>query len=293
MDDKNFGTWLNSLTEAQINEINEKQHEEHIRQVDAFKDGYQKEQCYLCGKDFKTISKEQPCLHWLLRRGKFKKNDFKLIYTKFGYHNIASFLRWCANQEKLLSNINDLESERSDRKVLSSTIKWKNIEWTFDCSQNDASGHKGSQIEYPHYHFQMRIDGRPFINFNEFHVPFSTEDVEILKLRNNSRVVQNFGVAGSGMQDAVNVDPEKLIELASPSENEDDATYHFSTFVDMSDHPISGEELYEIQMEAQAQGKSFTYMLNKKLGDRVKIQTVISPAESIPDIAVRTEHKRR
>jgi len=73
MDDKNFGTWLDNLTEAQIKEINDKQHEEHIRQVDAFKAGYQNEQCYLCGKDFKTISKEQPCLHWLLRRGKFKK----------------------------------------------------------------------------------------------------------------------------------------------------------------------------------------------------------------------------
>ncbi|MEG2749999.1 MAG: hypothetical protein RR939_11455, partial [Acinetobacter sp.] len=85
MNDNNFETWLNNLTEDQINEINEKQHKEHMRQVVAFKDGYQKEQCYLCGRDFKTISKEQPCLHWLLRRGKFKKNDFKLIYTKFSY----------------------------------------------------------------------------------------------------------------------------------------------------------------------------------------------------------------
>lgn len=46
-------------------------------------------------------------------------------------------------------------------------------------------------------------------------------------------------------------------------------------------------------MEAKAAGKTFTYMLNKRLGDRAKIQTVISPAESIPDIAIRTEHKRR
>lgn len=293
MNERNFETWINNLTATEIDEINKKQHEEHIRQVAAFKDGYKKEQCYLCGKDFKTISKEQPCLHWLLRRGKFKKNDFKLIYTKFGYHNIAAFLRWCANEEKLLSNINDLESEKKERKILSSTIRWKNIEWTFDCSENDAEGHKGKHIEYPHYHFQMKIDGRPFINFNEFHVPFSKEDLEILKLRDNSRVVQNFGVAGSGMQDAVSVDPSKVIELASPSENEEDATYHFSTIVEMSDNPISGEELYEIQMEAKKSGKSFTYMLNKRLGDRAKIQTVISPADSIPDIAIRTEHKRR
>lgn len=293
MNKKSFESWLDSLTEDQIKEFNTKQHEENLRQVIAFKESYQKRQCYLCRKDFKTMSVGEPCLHWLLRLCKFQKKHFKLIYEKYGYHNIAAYLRWCANEEKLLSNINDLDSERSGRKILSSTIKWKNIEWTFDCSENDAEGHKGKQIEYPHYHFQMRIDGRPFINFNEFHVPFSKEDLEILKLRDNSRVVQNFGVAGSGMQDAVSVDPNKVIELASPSENEEDATYHFSTIVDISDNPISGEELYEIQMEAKKLGKSFAYMLNERLSDRAKIQTVISPAESIPDIAIRTEHKRR
>lgn len=293
MNNKSFELWLENLSKEQIIEINNKQHEEHLRQVKAFKDGYKKQNCYLCGKDFKTISKDQPCLHWLLRLCKFKKNDFKLIYSKFGYHNTAAFLRWCANEEKLLKNINDLEIERSSRKILSSTIKWRNIEWTFDCSENDAVGHKGSHVEYPHYHFQMRIDGRPFINFNEFHVPFSDEDLKILQLKGNSKVIQNFGVAGSGMQDAVSVDPEKVIELSTPAKDIEDATYHFSTFVDMSEHPISGEELYQIQMEAQAAGKSLTYMLTKKLKDRAKIQTVISPSESIPDIASRTEHKRR
>lgn len=293
MSEQSFETWINNLTATEIEEINKKQHEENVRQVKAFKKGYQKEKCYLCGKDFKTMSVEEPCLHWLLRLCKFQKKHFKNVYEKYSYHNIAAFLRWCANEEKLLSNINDLESERSGRKILSSTIKWKNIEWTFDCTEKDATGHQRTYIDYPHYHFQMRIDRRPFINFNEFHVPFSKEDLEILKLIANPNVIQNFGVAGCGMQDAVSVDPDKIVELASPSENEDNATYHFSTIVEMTENPISGEELYEIQMEAKAKGKSFTYMLNKKLGDRAKIQTVISPAEAIPDIAARTEHKRR
>lgn len=293
MNKKSFESWLNDLTADEVEEINKKQHGENLRQVRAFKEAYPKEQCYLCGKDFKTLSKDQPCLHWLLRKGKFKKNDFKLIYTKYGYHNVAAFLRWCANEEKLLSNINDLESERSGRKILSSTIKWKNIEWTFDCSENDLKGHEGSYIDYPHYHFQMRIDGRPFINFNDVHVPFSKEDLVILNLRDSSKVLQNFGVAGSGMQDAISLDPDMLIELVSPTENEEDATYHFDTIIEMSENPLSGEELYEIIMDAQKEGKSLTYMVNKRLGDRAKIQTVISPAESVPDIAIRTEYKRR
>lgn len=293
MDVQGFRNWIDNLTAEEIDEINEKQHEEHIKQVTAFKDSYKKEQCYLCGKDFKTISKEKPCLHWLLRQGKFKKNDFKLIYENFGYHNIASFLRWCANEEKLLSNINDLERERSARKVLSSTIKWKNIEWTFDCSENDLKGHDKSYFDYPHYHFQMRVDGKPFINFNDVHVPFSEEDLVILNLKKSSKVLQNFGVAGSGMQDAISVDPDMLIDLVSPVENEEDATYHFDTLIEMSEKPLSGEELYEIIMDAKKEGKSLTYMINKRLGERAKIQTIITPAESVPDIAIRTEHKRR
>lgn len=283
------------MTPEEVEQMNRLNDEEHQRQALAFKAGYEKDICYLCKKPFKTISKDDPCLHWLLRQCKFKKKDFPKIYEKYGYGNIAAFIRWCANEERLLSNINDLEDEKSDRKVLSYTVKWKNIEWTFDCSKNDFQGHQGTSIDYPHYHFQMRIDGRQFINFNDFHVPFTEHDVFIVKNSMEQRdwFKQDFGAIGSGMQDAVSVDLEDILEHTSRSDNEDEATYHFSTMIDARDNPISGEEIYEIQQEAERTGKSFAFVAQKRLKDRANVQTVVSPADSIPDIASRTEHKRR
>jgi len=294
-DTEKYRKIFEGMSPEEIEEMNRINDEEHQKQAEAFKAGYEKSTCYLCGKPFKTISKDNPCLHWLLRQCKFKKKDFPKIYEMYGYGNIAAFLRWCANQERFLSNINDLENEKSDRKVLSYSVNWKNIEWTFDCSKNDFVGHTGTSIDYPHYHFQMRIDGRQFINFNDFHVPFTDQDLFVLKnsMEQGDWFKQNFGAIGSGMQEAVSIELDDILEHTSRSANEDEATYHFSTMIDASENPISGEEIYEIQQEAERTGKSFAYVAKKRLKERAKVKTVISPADSIPDIASRTEHKRR
>lgn len=282
-----------SLSKEEVAELNDKDHQEHIRQVELFKAGYAAQSCYLCGKPFRTISKDDPCLHWLLRQCKFKKKDFPLVFNKYGYGNIASFIRWCANQERLLSNINDLEEEKSSRKVVSYTVRWKNIEWTFDCTENDLRGHTETKVDYPHYHFQMRIDGRPFIDFNDFHLPFTDHDLFVLSLRDSNWFHQGFGAIGSGMQDAVSVPMDMLLEHIGPADDEEDATYHLSTMIDASENPISGEEIYEIQQEAERTGRSFAYVAQRRLKDRAKVTTVVSPADTIPDIAQRTEHRRR
>ncbi|MDM8521833.1 hypothetical protein QUF80_00530 [Desulfococcaceae bacterium HSG8] len=49
---------------------------------------------------------------------------------------------------------------------------------------------------------------------------------------------------------------------------------------------------YEIQQEAERAGKSFALIAQQRLKGRAKVRTVISPADSIPDIAKRTVHKR-
>jgi len=285
--------FFESLSPEEIQELNNKNHEEHVRQSEVFKEGYAKDLCYLCGKSFKTISHVEPCLHWLLRRCKFRKKDFPKVFKKYSYHNIASFLRWCANQERLLSNINDLEDEKAKNKVISYSIKWKNIEWTFDCSKNDLSGHSGTKVDFPHYHFQMRIDGNRFISFNDFHIPFTDEDLFILSLKDEDWFHQDFGTIGSGMQDAVSIPLESILEHTTVAEDESEATYHFSTMIDASDNPLSGEEIWKMQQEAKQTGKSLSFIAQQRLQGRAKVQTMISPANSIPDIAKRTEHKKR
>lgn len=281
--------FFKSLTQEQVKEINDINHKEHMEQAEAFKEGYKKEYCYLCGKPFKTISQSAPCLHWLLRRCKFRKKDFQKVFAKYGYHNIAAFLRWCANQEKLLSNINNLEEETPINKVFNYTIKWKNIDWTFDCSNTDYSGHQGTKTDFSHYHFQMRIDGVRFISFNDFHIPFTDEDLFVLSLKEKSWFHQDFGNIGLGMQEAVSISMEDILEHTTTTENEDETVYHFSTLIDASENPLSGEEIYEIQQEAKRTGKSIALIAQQRLQGRANVQTIISPAENIPNIAQRTK----
>ena len=294
IDQERTKTFLKSLTPEQIAEGNRKEHEESVRQIAEFKKAYTTGRCYLCGEQFDQMrANRRPCTHWLLRRCKFRKNDFFKIVEHYDYHNIAAFLRWCANEEAHLRNINDLESEKSKRKVISYTIRWKNIEWTFDCTENDMNGHGNGPSSRPHYHFQMRIDGRQFINFNEFHVPLSDRDLFNLNLMSEQSVHHGFGSAGVGMQDAVSVDADMVLEHTEPTENEEEATYHFSTIIEATDRPLSGDELDEIIQDAKLNKKSFAYMAKEKLRGRASVQTIISPAENIPDIASRTEHKPR
>lgn len=285
--------FFESLPPEDVDEMNRLDHIEHIRQVNAFRTAYKNNHCYLCDEQFDQIRKSKPCPHWLLRRCRFRKNEFEYIYSKYDYHNIAAFLRWCANEETLLHNINDLVEERSARKVLSYTIKWKNIEWTFDCTENDLAGHGRAHSSVPHYHFQMRIDGRPFIDFNDFHVPFSDRDLFTLSLRNEPWFHQNFGAAGSGMQDAISVDPDAIIELTQPTENAQEAPYQLSTIIEAIDNPITGEEFAAILEESKRTKKSFAAIAKLRLSGRANVQTVVSPNDSVPKISSRTEHKRR
>jgi hypothetical protein len=286
-------SFLRSLSPEQIEEGNRRDHEEHKRQVAEFRKAYAEGRCYLCGEPFDQMRTSHPCTHWLLRRCRFKKKDFLSITARYDHHNIAAFLRWCANEEAMLRNINDLESEKSDRKVISYTVKWKNIDWTFDCTENDMRGHGTGPSSHPHYHFQMRIDGRQFINFNEFHIPLSDRDLFNLSLRDEPNVRHSFGAAGSGMQEALSVDPKMILEHTQPTKNEDEAAYHFTTMIEATDEPLSGDEIHDIIEEAKRTNKSLAFVAKLRLQDRAKIQTVVSPVDTIPDIANRTEHKPR
>jgi hypothetical protein len=287
-------SFIESLTHAQIDEGNLKNHEEYERQVTEFRKAYKIGNCYLCGMAFNQMQSSQPCIHWLLHRCRFKKKKhFPKIFEKYGYHNMASFLRWCANEETLFRNINDLEDEKSGRKIISYTIKWKNVDWTFDCTENDMHGHGNGPSSFPHYHFQMRIDGRQFINFNEYHVPLSNHDLFNLNLRNNPKVHHSFGSAGSGMQEVISVDPNLILENTVPTINQDEATFHFQTMIEAIEKPLSGDLIYDMLKEAKLSNKSFAYVAKQRLKNRANIKTIISPPDSIPDIANRTEHKPR
>lgn len=285
---------FDSLSDEERERFQDKNDQEHRLQHIYFRQGYRQGMCYLCGKDFKTISKDSPCLHWLLRQGKFKPKDIKLISTDFGYHQIAAYLRWCANEEKLLANINDLKGEAPEGKLLSSTIRWKNIEWSFDCSKNDLAGHGGAHTNFPHYHFQMRIDGRQFINFNDYHLPFSRADLFWFEMAKEPGMHMDFGAHGAGMQDAVSVDPGDIVEYAQVSDSEEESAFHMSTMICAHKQPIRGEDLAEAMAESKRTGRSMAAILHERFKDAgVSVQTLISPSDAVPTITPRTERDRR
>lgn len=284
---------FDSMTESERNNWQDANDEEHRVQHTYFRQGYRIEKCYLCGKDFKTVSKEEPCLHWLLRIGKFKPKDIKIIADKYSYRQISAYLRWCANEEKLIANINDMIEEIPEGKVLSSTIRWKNIEWTFDCSNNDLLGHSGKHTNFPHYHFQMRIDGKQFINFNDYHLPFHDIDLLSFELDKQPGIHMDYGLHGAGMQTAMKVDPQLIIDHTSPTDEEGSA-FHMSTMVYAPEGGISGELIHDAIEDARKSGRSIASVLHERLKNSdVTVQTVVSPSDSVPEITHRTERDRR
>jgi len=278
----------------------EMEKEQYDKDYDSFIEHYEKDECYICSKPLSTISKNNPCLHWLLRRCKFKKKDFPKIYESYDFYNITAYLRWTANAESGSKNINNLKEESSERKIIETTIKWKNVEWTLDCSNNDFNGHEGTQTNFPHWHFQMRIDGRQFINFNDYHIPFSKDDQLKIVLENDSEsgFHHTFGPGGQGMQERMDLlsnNPDDFIANAMATSDEDDGAIHMQSIVMAPDGGISGDKINEALEMARTTGKTMAHCFREVLNDddKVSIQTIVSPADSVPEIAKRSERKRR
>lgn len=291
---------IKSLSQAESLDHIESQKEQYQKEYDSFIEHYSNDECYLCGKPHATISKKDPCLHWLLRRCKFKKKDFTKIFDKYDYYQLSCYLYWVANAETGSQNINNLKEESSERKLFEITIKWKNIEWTLDCSKNDFEGHAGSKTDFPHWHFQMRIDGQQFINFNDFHIPFSNDDQLKIVLENDpdSGFSHTFGPGGLGMQERMDYfasNPDKFIANAMSTSDPDKSAVRMTSLVMGSDEGIDGEKIEEAMEMARKTGKTLTHCFSEVFveDNDVSIKTIASPAESVPEIAKRSERKRR
>ncbi len=295
VDVERFKARVEGTTEEEWLAQVERDERRYDSELDAFVAGYKEERCYLCGNDFKTISRERPCSHWILRRGKFKKNDFPLLFDRFGFTQLAALTRWAANQEQLFGNINDLDEGRGPRKVFEFTVRWKNIEWTFDCSENDYAGHGGAHSDFPHYHFQMRIDGRPFIDFGDFHVPLLEGDLARIDLTREApgHIDATFGHAGRGMQFASEIDPDRIIAESTVVGDGEPATYRMQTFIMGGESGMDGEALRSIVEESMRTGETMASLARKRMGADHSVNTVIFPADSVPEVAKRTPRKRR
>ena len=263
------------------------EHEEFIT-------AFQARDCYVCGKLLSSFSKKTPCLHWLLKPKGFKKNDLPAIAERFAFFPMQTYLRWVANTEAFAKNINDLAEEGTGSKLVGLTIRYKNLEWSFSCAPSDYEGHQTSQhAKYPHYHFQMRLDGRPFINFSDFHVPFHESDVLSLEAKRRlPEMVKHKFPRGEGMSEVLNDDTvEALIADGEAADNEDEAALKLDTIV-MADEgtTISGEDLYKIIQEAKAKGVTASSLMHKL--KNVKTQVFVTPGPGVVQQAPRKGRKK-
>ncbi|MBU0800919.1 MAG: hypothetical protein KKA05_07925 [Alphaproteobacteria bacterium] len=250
--------------------------------------------CYLCEKSLTSFYLQQPCLHWLLNPKGFKKEHLPLIAEKYGFFQMQSYLRWVANEESYLKNINDLEDEGTG-KLFEVTIKYKKIEWSFSCSENDYLGHKTTQhSQHPHYHLQMRIDKRPFINYSDFHLGFSDYEIatiEAMKIAPNT--VKGRFAFGESIGDFLTAyEAEDIVRSSLSTDAPDDAAIKIDTLIIADEgKTISGEEIYAIYEKSKKKGVTIASLAHEMPNSSA--QTFISPGPGVVDQAPRSSRKKK
>lgn len=291
---KDFAKFLESLPEETRVHGNEVSFRAAKAEHQDFLEYFGKGHCYLCKKPLTSFSKKSPCPHWLLKPKGFKKNDLLLIAQHYGYYQIQSFLRWVANQEGFARNINDLPDEGIGSKLFEVTIKYKNLEWAFSCAESDYQGHATSQhAKYQHYHFQMRLDRKPFINYSDFHVPFSEMDViniEAMRARPD-KIKQRFSF-GEGMHDVLNDSTvEHIVNATVPGDSTDEAPFKIDTIAMAEEgKTISGDDLYEIIQEAKAKNVTVASLMHKLPNAHTRV--IVTPGPGVVEQAPRSGRKK-
>ena len=286
---KDFAKFLSSLPEeerARGNEINFRNAEAEYQ---SFLEHFNRGHCYLCKKPLLTFGKNTPCPHWLLKPKGFSKKNFPAIVQHYGFFQIQSFLRWVANQSGFARNINDLIDEGTG-KLFEVTIKYKNFEWAFSCAESDYQGHATSQNgKQPHYHFQMRIDKRPFINYADFHPPFSEMDIiNIEAMRAAPDIIKQRFSFGEGMNDVLSDETvEHIVNSTVPGEATDEAPFSIDTLAMAEEgKKISGNDLYELIQEAKAKGVTVASLMHKLPNAQSRI--IVTPGPGVVEQAPRS-----
>ena len=217
-------------------------------QHEIFATAFQHGDCYLCCDTITTFNKKKPCIHWLLKPEGFKKKNFRAVADHFGVFQIQSYLRWVANQEGMAKHINDLPTEEG--KVIELTIRYKNLEWSFSCSESDLKGHGTTQhSKHPHYHFQMRVNQLPFIDYADYHIHFKEADLLQLHVQQLlPNLVKHKFPGGEGMSEYLNDDTvEALVEHSIGTVDGGDADLHIDTIAMAEEgKTFSGEDIYAI-----------------------------------------------
>ncbi len=248
--------------------------------------------CYLCHAGIPVFDEANPCVHWLLNPKGFRKRHFPEVFARFGYYELQAYLRWVASVEAACRDINDLVGEHSGKKKIDLTIRWSKLEWSFSCSASDMRGHGKPIGSQPHYHFQMASNGKVIIKYNDFHVPFSEDDLRMLYLtEHHPEFARHEFAFGNGMQELMAQSAERLVKGARPTSDSDSATLHIQTIIRArTPNGIAGEDLRAIIDEARQKGVTLASLAHKLGGNTL---TIIEPGPGVPSPRERRPRGRR
>ncbi len=280
---------------ARINESARKQGEEEHK---AFYEKFQVGQCWVCGDALTAFDPAKPCPHWLLKPDGFEKKHFEILVQNYSLIQLEHYLRWVANVEAFAKNINDLADEGSG-KLVELTIKYKNLQWSFSCGASDLSGHEGGgeHSRRPHWHFQMYVDDKPFIRYNDFHAPLSERDIGLLEhIRNNPGKVRKRFAGGTGMGDVLHESTlEQVVAMGRSGTTDDEASgapIKLSTImIAEPGKTIKGEDIYNLIEAAKAENVTVTSKLRGLQG--ANITTIVSPGPGVVSQAIRSGGRKR
>ena len=198
-----------------------------------------------------------------------------------------------ANEEAFAKNINDLAEESSGKKLIELSIRYKNLVWSFSCAPTDYEGHATSQFaQHPHYHVAMTIDGRPFISFNDLHLPFSYRDIQSIEaMRLAPDIFRPSFPKGEGMGDILTDDNlEKILEAAGLPVEDADGTFNISTLMFADEgKQINGDDIYKAAQRAKREGTSIAHQL--KNVPNATVRTFVQPGDAVVEQAHRQGRK--
>mgnify|MGYP000989022995 CR=1 FL=1 len=288
--------FLDSLPPELIEEKNKLQAEENERIYNDFAAKLKVGECFLCNGKMDEFDISKPCFHWFTNPKGIKKKHFENYLKKpIGFFALDSYFRWLANTEKPFGNINDLKDETSTSSYLETTYKYKNIEWAFSIGHTDKEGHINGKIgAEPHFHIQMKVDDRVFLNFNHFHIPFSDGDLFSIELIEKGgdkvKVAHSYGYGMGVLEDEGNL---KIIDESLTTTNDiENAPFTKDTiFIASEGEKISGEILRQAIKENKITKEPIGRIMQKLLSKNTKVISIISPGKGVPKMTKRSGKK--
>lgn len=289
--------FINSIPTEDIQKNTEKQLRETELLYNEFKEAFKADCCALCGSKLDHFDEDEICLHWFTMPSGIRKKHLKnFLKEPIRYSRLETYFRWMSSLLEPIKNINDLSCEMTPSKLKEVTIKYRNIEWSLNYGQSDVDGHKNSKnANFPHFHIQITIDDRPFIRFNECHIPFSEVDIFNFKIEKEAAdLVQFKHLHGEGMSIIENEkylkEFDELMQVAKDPKNAPIMTSSVITIPEGKE--FTEEDLAELRAESKVTGVPIRKIIAARFPDFI-VETRINKGPGVPSMKKRNKRNKK